>query len=134
MKCHRLWVQYSFDEMKYLLNIFIFFALRPLNTQCLQNSAEKEKWNRNNVLTLGSLCLPFHAGYRVRLKKNFNKNLQIFLDQARTKRLNTRFPGSPSPPCPAICGTQPKLKKETNLSSSGNYILLHISSDSNATV
>ena len=53
------------EEMKYLLKfIFLFFALvsrkarrwvLPLNTQCLQNSAES---GERRVLTLGSLGLP----------------------------------------------------------------------------
>ena len=59
-----LWVRFPLEEMKYLLK-FIFPFLRsgaearrwvlPLNTQCLQNSAES---GERSVLTLGSLCLP----------------------------------------------------------------------------
>ena len=60
-----LWVWSLLEEMNYYLIIisFLFLALvrrqiavLPLNTQCLQNSAESEE--EPSVLTLGSLCLP----------------------------------------------------------------------------
>ena len=60
-----LWVRSPLEKMKYLLK-FIFLLFRsgvednarrwvlPLNTQCLQNSAESRE---RSVLTLSSLCL-----------------------------------------------------------------------------
>ena len=60
-----LWIRFPLEEIKYLLKfIFPFFrsgtkvkarrCISPLNTQCLQNSAENGEWS---VLTLGSLSL-----------------------------------------------------------------------------
>ena len=65
-KIDSLWVRSPLEEMKYLF-IYIFISslwrrgkarrwIPPLNTQCLQNSAES---GERSVSTLGSLCLPY---------------------------------------------------------------------------
>ena len=54
----------------------------PLNTPCLQNSAESGKWS---VLTLGSLCLPCcvrdtaWSWYRYNFYKYFRQSVFIYL-------------------------------------------------------